>query len=161
LARAAVPSDARPAPRPPAPADVSVAASIRRCRPSTPRGRAAPGTGAQAAGAASSAGLRWAAGEGAAPPAERQADALEIEVDDRSRVEGEQLRHDEAPDDGNAERAAQLGADAGAKGERQASEQRGHGRHHDRPEAQKASLPDGIHWWSPLAPLDVEREVDH
>ena len=56
---------------------------------------------------------------------EGEADAVEDEVDDRRGEERQHLGDDEAADDGDAERTAELGAGAGAEGERQAAEQRG------------------------------------
>src|SRR6266700_3842231 len=50
----------------------------------------------------------------------------EGEVDDRRRVERQELRDGEAADDGDAERLAQLGAGAALEGERQRAEQRRH-----------------------------------
>src|SRR5258708_35145889 len=47
-----------------------------------------------------------------------EAEAIEVEVDDRRRVEGEELAHEQAADDRNAERAAQLRAVAEADRER-------------------------------------------
>src|SRR5690348_18418784 len=49
------------------------------------------------------------------PPRE----AIEVEVDDRRRVERQQLREQQAADDRDAERAAQLGPGAGAQRQRQ------------------------------------------
>ena len=44
---------------------------------------------------------------------------IEREVDDRRRVERERLAHEQAADDRDAERVAELRADAGAERERQ------------------------------------------
>jgi hypothetical protein len=44
--------------------------------------------------------------------------AVHVDVDDGRGEEREHLADDEAADDGDAERAAELGADAGAEGER-------------------------------------------
>src|SRR5438034_4781328 len=60
--------------------------------------------------------------------APRAAEAVEREVDDGRRVERQQLAHDEAADDGDAERLPQLGAHAAAERERHAAEQRGQDR---------------------------------
>ena len=56
---------------------------------------------------------------------------------------------------------AQLGADAAAEHQRQRAEQRGHRRHHDRPEAQQARLVDRVARRLAFLALGVEREVDH
>src|SRR5579885_1671784 len=62
--------------------------------------------------------------DAAAPPPEAPGEAVEGEVDDRRRVEGEDLAHEEPAHDGDAERPAQLGAGARAEGERQPAQQR-------------------------------------
>ena len=45
--------------------------------------------------------------------------------------------------------------------QRQRAEHRGHGRHHDRPEAQQAGLIDRLARRLALVALGLEREVDH
>src|SRR5262245_33164970 len=55
------------------------------------------------------------ASQAAAPEGE----AIEVQIDDGRRVEGEELAQEEPADDGDAERAAELGAGAGAEGEGQ------------------------------------------
>ena len=72
------------------------------------------------------------------------AEVLEEEVDDRRGVEGEDLREQEAADDGDAERLAQFRAGADADGEGDGAEERGHGGHHDGAEADDAGLVDGV-----------------
>ena len=67
----------------------------------------------------------------------------------------------QAADDGDAERLAQFRARAGAEGERQAAEQRGHGGHHDGAEAQQAGLVDGLARRLACLALGFQREVDH
>src|SRR5258708_28106013 len=101
------------------------------------------------------------AGRAAAPAGEPMREAVEIEVDDRRGVEGEPLRHEQAADNGDAERAAQLGAGALADGERQAAADRGEGRHHDRPEAQQAGFVERLERAPAVLALGLEREVDH
>src|SRR5215831_12608163 len=61
--------------------------------------------------------------------------AGEAQVDDRGGVEGQQLAEDQAADDGDAERAAELGAHAGSESQRHSAEERGHGGHDDGAEA--------------------------
>src|SRR5579883_2284715 len=60
--------------------------------------------------------------------------AVEIEIDNRRRIEGEHLAEREAADHRIAERLAQLRACARAKHQWQAREHGGGGRHHDRAE---------------------------
>src|SRR5262249_24076164 len=60
------------------------------------------------------------AGGAAAGHAARE--AIEVEVDDRGRVERQDLREDQAADDRDAERLAQLRADAPAEGQGDARE---------------------------------------
>ena len=71
------------------------------------------------------------------------------------------MREQEAADNGDAQRAAQLGAGALLQRQRQGPEQRGHGGHHDRAEAQQAGLVDGLHRRQPFGALGVERKVNH
>ena len=52
-----------------------------------------------------------------------EAQPVEIQVDDRGGVEGEQLADDQPADDGDAERAAQLTAGAQPERQRQPAEQ--------------------------------------
>src|SRR5215471_13050742 len=66
-------------------------------------------------------------------------EAIEREIDDRRRVEGQELRHQQAADHREAERLPDLRAGAVADGKWHAAEQRCHCRHHDRPEAQTAA----------------------
>ena len=77
-----------------------------------------------------------------APSARRQ--PVEGEVDHRRGEQRQHLADDQAADDGDAERMAQLGAGAGAEHQRQRAEERRHRRHQDRPEAQQARLVDRL-----------------
>src|SRR4051794_24085241 len=81
-------------------------------------------------------------GGGEAPAAGGGGQAFHVEVDDGGREQRQQLREQEAADDRDAERAAQLGAGPLAQRQRQAAEERRHGGHHDRAEAQQAGLAD-------------------
>ena len=87
--------------------------------------------------------------------------SIEEEVDDRRRVKRQNLADEQSADDGDAERAAQFGADAGAERQRQAAEQRGHRGHHDRAEAQQARFVDRFERRLAFLALGFEREVDH
>ena len=69
---------------------------------------------------------------------------IEGQVDDRRGVERQHLAHDQPADDGDAERAAQLAPTPRAERQRQRAQQRRHGGHHDRPEAQQAGLVDRV-----------------
>ena len=71
-------------------------------------------------------------------------EAIEIQIDHRCGVEGQDLAQEQSSDDGDAERLAELAAFAHADDQRDRAEQRRHGGHHDRPEAQQASLVDCI-----------------
>src|SRR5207248_4896919 len=82
--------------------------------------------------------------------ADRPAEAVEIEIDDRRRVERQHLRQQQPADDAVAERLAYLGAGAGPEHQRHAAQQRRHRRHQDGPEAQHAGAVDrllGRHAW--------------
>ena len=71
-----------------------------------------------------------------------RAEPVEEQIDHRRREQGQQLADDQPADDRDAERMAQLRAGAGAEHQRQRAEERRHGRHQDRPEAQQAGLID-------------------
>src|SRR5204863_9895020 len=71
------------------------------------------------------------------------------------------LAHDQAADNGEAERMTQLRADAAADHQRQRAEERCEGSHEDRPEAQQASLTYGVERSLSLETLRIQREVDH
>src|SRR5690349_7510209 len=77
-------------------------------------------------------------------PLPAQPQPVEVEVDDRRREERQHLREDQPADDRDAQRAAQLAAGPEADRERQAAQERGHGGHGDRPEAQHAGLEDRV-----------------
>ena len=62
--------------------------------------------------------------------------AVEIQVDDWCRVQREHLAEHQVPNDGNAQRPAQLRAGARAKGQWQAAQQRRHRRHRNRAKTQ-------------------------
>ncbi len=96
--------------------------------------------------------MRPPAAPSAAPPQPRQlcdagrtaAPGGRKEVDDRRRVQRQDLAEDQPADHGDAQRPAQFRPDAGAQRQRDAAEQRRHGGHHDRPEPQQAGLVDRL-----------------
>src|SRR5271170_5581791 len=92
---------------------------------------------------------------------ESGADIVEEDVNDRGGVKREHLAEQEAADHGDAQRTAELGADAAAKGERNAAQQRGHGGHHDRPETQQAGFVNGVSRALAVFTLRLKGEVDH
>ncbi len=103
---------------------------------------------------------------GAAAPlcggeAERRAEPLEIEIDDRRRIERQRLAERQTADDGQAQRSPQLRADAVTEHQRQRAEHRRHRRHQDRAQAQQAGLIDRLARRQPLDALRFEGEVDH
>ena len=90
-----------------------------------------------------------------------QAEFVQIQVDDRRREQRQRLAHDQAAHHGVAERLAQLRTRAAAERQRQRAEQRRHGGHHDRPEAQQAGLADGVVRRQMLLALRLDGEVHH
>ena len=94
-------------------------------------------------------------------PAQPRAQPLHVEIDHRRGVEREQLAEQQAADDGDAERIAQLRAGAAFQRQRQRAEQRGQRRHHDRAEAQQGRLHDRLLGRQTLVALGLDREVDH
>src|SRR5438477_12599610 len=95
------------------------------------------------------------------PAAEPGLQALHLQINDRRRVERQQLAQQQAADDGNAERVAQFRAGAGFERQRDRAEQRGERGHHDWPEAQEAGLHDRVARRHALPALGLDREVDH
>jgi ABC-type multidrug transport system ATPase subunit len=93
------------------------------------------------------------------PAGEPGLEPVEIEIDDRRGVERQDLAEREPSDHGIAERLAELGARAMAKHQRYAAEERGHGGHQDRPEAEQAGLADRGQRGMPVA-LAVNGKVD-
>src|ERR1700730_9788525 len=73
-----------------------------------------------------------------------KAEAVEVEIDDGCRVEGQKLADEQPADDRNPERAAQFGTLAEADRKRHRPEHRRHCRHDDRPEAFQAALIDRL-----------------
>src|SRR5580658_6057054 len=85
--------------------------------------------------------------------------AIEIEVDDRSGIERQDLAYDQPAEDGDAQRLAELAALAEADHQWHRAEQRGHGGHHDGPKAHHTGFEDGLTRRHPAQPFGVEREV--
>src|SRR6185437_10314490 len=71
-------------------------------------------------------------------------ETVEEEIDDRGGEERQQLADEQPADDGETEWRAQLRARAGAEHQRQGREERRHGGHQDRPEAQQRRLVDRL-----------------
>src|SRR5258708_6127791 len=89
------------------------------------------------------------------------AEPVEGRVDHRRGEEREQLRDEQATHDGDTEGLPQLGAGAVPEGERNSTEERRQGGHHDGPEAQEARPVDRFFRRQALLALRLEREVDH
>src|SRR5262245_42581227 len=89
--------------------------------------------------------------------------AIQIKVNNWRRVERKRLRKDQAADNRDAQRLAQLATDAGADSQRQAAEHGGHGGHGghgDRPEAKHRGLKDRIARALVLCAFGDDRKVD-
>src|ERR1700688_777873 len=86
---------------------------------------------------------------------------VEREIDDGRGVKSQELAHDEAADDADAERAAKFGAGAGAESEGKCAEEGGHGGHQDWAEAQHAGLEDGVFGAFAAFALGLQSEIDH
>ena len=84
------------------------------------------------------------AGAPAASARNSAAEPVEIDVDHRRGEQRQQLADQQAADDGDAERMAQLRARAAAEHQRQRAEQRRHRRHQDGAEAQQRRLMDRL-----------------
>ena len=85
---------------------------------------------------------------------------LHVEIEHRRDEQRQRLRNDQAADHRDAQRLAQLGAGAGAEGDRQRAHHRGKRRHHDRAEAHQAGPVDRLGRRRPVAP-QRQRHVDH
>src|SRR6202011_947767 len=91
----------------------------------------------------------------------RQPEAVEIEVNDGRRVEGQQLADEQPADDRDPERLAQFGTLAKAERQRHRPEHRRHRRHDDRPETFEAGLINRLARCQTLAALSIEGEIYH
>src|SRR5579872_2687912 len=96
-----------------------------------------------------------------APTGKSLPQAVKEDVNDRRGVESERLAQDESANHGNTQRAANLRADAGAKSQRKAAKQRGHGGHHDRAEAEQAGFIDRVGRILAVLALSLKSEIDH
>ncbi len=86
---------------------------------------------------------------------------VEMEIDNRRGVQRERLTDEQSADNGYAERLPEFGAIARVKRQRQGAEERGKGRHHDRPEAQKTGAMDRVLRRQAFAALRIDRDIDH
>src|SRR6266404_6401527 len=91
---------------------------------------------------------------------EPRVDTVEVEKDDRRRIEGQRLADDQPADDRIAEWLADLRPSAGAEHQRNPAEECGHRRHHDRPEAQETRLADRVDGCQTATALRLDREID-
>ena len=102
---------------------------------------------------------------GGLPDAPRTREALrqpvKENVNDRRGVKRQHLAEQQPADHADAERTAKFGADAGARGQRDAGQQRGHGRHHDGAEAQQAGFVNGLGGVLAVLALGLQGEVHH
>ena len=92
---------------------------------------------------------------------ETAAEPVESEIDHRRRVKRQQLAENQAPNDGDAEGAAELGTNPGSQSKRQTAKQRGHGGHHDGPETKETSFIDGVKGRFAFLAFGFEREINH
>src|ERR1700733_8879302 len=98
---------------------------------------------------------------GESRPANARGQLVKPDVDDRGRIEREQLAEQQAADDADAQGMAQFRTSTAAQSQRQAAEQGRHGGHHDRAEAQEAGLVDSFLGGLVLGTLGLQRKVDH
>src|SRR5437867_6769736 len=98
--------------------------------------------------------------EAIAEAVERPLRARHVDVEHGRDVERQELRHQEAAHDRQAERAPRVRARPDAEPDRDRAEERGHRRHRDRPEPEQAPPVDGVRRGGARA-LGFEREVDH
>ena len=89
------------------------------------------------------------------------AEPFHPDVDHGRGVEVEDLAHDEAADDRDAERLPQFRAVAVTQGQGHRTEQGRHGGHHDRAETQQAGPVDRVLRARPGPALVLDREIDH
>ena len=87
--------------------------------------------------------------------------AVEVQIDHRRGVEGQQLAADQATDDGNAQRTAQLSIAADTEQQRQGAEQGRQAGHHDRPKTHDAGLQNRLARAHTEVTLGIQGEVDH
>ena len=87
-------------------------------------------------------------------------DGRHVGVDHRRQVQRHQLREGQAADHRQAQRPARFAARAVAQRDRQRAQQRRHGGHHDRPEADQAAFVDRLARRLALLALGLQREID-
>ena len=97
----------------------------------------------------------------AAAPAQQRLQPVKGKIDDRGREQRQQLADHKPADDGGTKRMAQLRAGAAVEHQRQRAEDRGQCRHQDGAETEQAGLVDRLARRLAIAPLCIEREVDH
>src|SRR5258708_7697678 len=102
-------------------------------------------------------GMRPAFGQMFSYPA---VEGFEIEINNRREEKRQQLRNEQASDDGKAQRLARFATCAETEGDLQTSHQRGHRCHHDRAKAKETTLVNGV-VRRLAAALRVESEVNH
>src|SRR5260370_21485366 len=90
-----------------------------------------------------------------------EAEAIEVDVDNRRGVQRQQLAENQSANDGNAQGAPYLGAIAGPKRQGQGSEQGSDGCHQDRSQAQKRCTVNCLPRIETLLPLQLQCAVDH
>src|SRR5271157_2339182 len=102
-------------------------------------------------------------GSGIVRTARREAmrEPVEEDINDRSRVERQNLAQEQTANHGDAQGATQLRAYSGTEGQRQAGQQGSHGGHHDGTEAQEARFIDGDFRLFALFALRFQSEVNH
>src|SRR5579872_7127898 len=85
---------------------------------------------------------------------------IEGEIDDRRRVQRQELRREQTADDRDAERPAELGAEALPERQRERPEQSGARSHQDGPEPQRARPDDGLLRGLTAGALGLDGKVD-
>ena len=98
---------------------------------------------------------------GGATAAKPELDTIHVEINDGRGKERQELAEDEATDDGDAEGAAQFGANTVADGERKGAEERGHGGHENGAEAKQTGFVNGFDGRQVFLGLGLHGEVDH
>jgi hypothetical protein len=88
-------------------------------------------------------------------------EAPKIEINNRCRVERQDLRKNQSADDRDAERLAKLRPGTAGKGQRERTEQCSHCCHRDRPEAQECGLVDRLLGLQSLPALGIKGKIDH
>src|ERR1700733_15120533 len=132
---------------------------------SRPRGRPSPQPGAASTAPSRrrSAGPHRAGksgGLGATWGRQGLTDLVHVDEYDRRGEEREHLRHQQSTDDRIAQRLPDFGPGSGPEHERNAAEQRAHGGHQNRPEAEEARVMDRVLRGKSAIALFFERDVD-